>query len=177
MYKPDESEYHPYYTRYTKLVPDGHILDILEYQLVTVLEIFNTIEDKKALYRYAENKWSIKELLGHLIDTERVFLYRALCISRQDKKELPGYDQNSYVENAHFDEQSLNDLLEQFEITRTGFIKFYKSLSTEKWRTVGTADGKKLSVRSIAYIMAGHVIHHLRVLKRQYLDQQDKSPK
>ena len=170
MTKPNESEYHPYYLRYIELVPDGYILDILEYQLLTLVEIFSTINEKKALFRYEQNKWSIKELLGHLVDTERVFLYRALCISRKDDKVLPGFDQNSYVQNAYFDQQPLNDLLEQFEITRTGFIKFLKSLKPEQWNHIGNSNGKKISVRSIAYITAGHVIHHLGVLKDRYLE-------
>jgi len=163
------SEYHPYYDRYIKLVPEGNILNILEYQIVTLLEIFNTLNDEKALYRYAENKWSIKELLGHLIDTERMFLYRALCICRNDKTDLPGFDQNSYVQNANFDDQLLKNLLEQFEITRTGLLKLYKSLPPVKWSTTGTANGKKLSVGAIAFIMAGHVYHNLGILKEHYL--------
>ncbi|MBN2410811.1 DinB family protein [candidate division KSB1 bacterium] len=169
MYKLTDTEYHPYFKRYTNLVPEGHILDILEHQLVTVLKIFHSINDKKALYRYDKDKWSIKELLGHLIDTERVFSYRVLCFCRHDKTFLPGYDQDLYVQNANFDEQSLIDLLEQFEITRTGFIKLYKSLPPGKWNNTGNAEGKNMSVGSIAYIMAGHVFHHLKVLKDRYL--------
>ncbi len=167
--RPVENEHHPYFNRYLSLVPEGNILNILERQTDDLEELLSTLSEEDSFFSYAEGKWSIKELLGHLVDTERIFGYRALRIARKDSTELASYDENKFVDDANFNNQPLDNLIEQFKVARLNNILMFDSFDEEALQLTGIAGGNKLSVRAIAYILAGHVFHHTNILKERYL--------
>jgi uncharacterized damage-inducible protein DinB len=167
--KPESSEYAPYYERYTSLVPEGDVVSILTRQLGESLKLLRGIDEAQANYRYAPDKWSIKQLLGHVIDTERVFTYRALRFARNDPQALIGYDQDQFVNGADFDARTFADLVDEFEHVRRATIHLFKPLSDEEWLRRGTANDNEVSVRGLAFILAGHETHHMSILKSRYL--------
>jgi hypothetical protein len=169
MTRPNSDEYAPYYEKYVSLVAPGDITAILTRQLDATLELLRGIDESRAGNSYAEGKWSIKELIGHLIDTERIFSYRALRFARNDQTPLSGFEQDDYVRGANFDEQSLADLAIEFEYVRRSNIQLYKSLNEAAWSRRGPANGIEVSVRALAFITAGHEAHHVEVLKTRYL--------
>ncbi|HPG37830.1 MAG TPA: DinB family protein [bacterium] len=164
--KPYEPQSH--YQKYLDLVPVGDIITIIQEQQDAVVKIFQSVSNEKALYRYAPGKWSVKELFGHLIDSERIFSYRALCIGRHEKNPLPGWDQDDYIHNANFDDQTIEELINQFVIARMGFITLFQSFTTEALQNVGIANSHHLSPRLIARILFGHLVHHLNILRERY---------
>ena len=167
--KPLETEYLPYYGRYISLVPGDNILAVLSKQLDETLALLRTIPESQAGFRYEPGKWSIKELLGHLIDTERIFAYRALRFARNDETPVPGYEQDDYVRNASFDDYPLNDLALEFESVRRATLFLFKHLNEEAWMRRGVANESEVSVRALAYIIAGHELHHREILRSRYL--------
>ncbi|MEW6654583.1 MAG: DinB family protein [Bacteroidota bacterium] len=167
--KPNVSEYAPYYGKYISLVPDGNILEILAGQNEFINNFFSGIEEEKSAYKYAEGKWSIREVLGHIIDTERIFAYRALRISRNDKTALPGFEQDDYVPYSNHDNTLLKNLTEEFVLVRKGNLKLLETFTDEMWIRTGTASGNTISVKAAVYVLAGHPIHHINVLKEKYL--------
>lgn len=167
--KPSNNEYREYFERYISLVPDGNILILMQDQLEKALKLFEEISEEKSLYRYADGKWSIKEVLGHVIDTEQIMTYRALRIARNDKKPLEGFDENEFVDNAHFDILRFASLIELFELTRKMTIALFKTFNDDQASSIGNADNYPLSVRAIPYIITGHMIHHLKVIQERYL--------
>ena len=167
--RPASDEYAPYYEQYTGLVPEGNILSILTQQLASTLQLLGGIDEAKANGRYAPDKWSLKELVGHLVDSERVFGYRALRFARGDQTPLAGFEQDDFVRGANFDDQTLVDLATEFKYIRLSNIQFFKSLSAEAWQRRGAANDSAVSVRALAYIMAGHEAHHVKVLRTRYL--------
>jgi len=166
---PEASEYASYYNIYTSLVEGEDVLSALETQIVSTKKILDNIPNEKGSFRYAEGKWSVKELIGHLIDTERVMAYRALRFSRGDQTELEGFDQDPYVENGSFDSGEIADLAKQFEFVRESNLLMFRGLSEEAWSRSGIASGASVSVRALAYIIAGHEIHHINILRERYL--------
>lgn len=169
MARPDSSEHAPYFLRYTSLVPEGDIVDRLSSQMEQTLRLLRSIDENRANYRYAPDKWSIKEVLGHLIDGERIFAYRALRFARNDSNPLSGFDQDQFVEGANFDARDFSDLIDEFEHVRRSTIHMLKPLSDDEWLRRGVANDDEISVRALAHIMAGHELHHLQVLKTRYL--------
>lgn len=169
MSRPEKSEYDPYYERYVSLVENDTILDTLGAQPIKLNALFSGMPEKRGEFRYAEGKWSIKELLGHLIDGERMFAYRLFRISRGDETPIEGFEQDGYIENAHSDERPFSDLLNEFSLLRQANMLFFKNLTLNAWGRVGTANNAKVSVRALVYIMAGHIEHHLAILKERYL--------
>lgn len=167
--RPEEGEFNPYYGKYIALVPDGDIVQVLKDQHTDTLAMLKGIPEARADYRYAEGKWTVKELLGHLTDAERVFVYRALCIARGDSQSLPGFEEDDYVRGASFNSLPLSKIIAEFEAVRAATLSFYENLSEEAWRRRGTANGSGVSVRAIAYILGGHERHHRQVLKDRYL--------
>jgi uncharacterized damage-inducible protein DinB len=167
--RPASGEYAPYYEKYIALVPEGDIVATLGQQLDTTLELLEGIDESQANKRYAADKWSIKEVVGHLIDSERVFVYRAMRFARNDQTPLPGFEQDDYVRHAKFDDRQLAYLAQEFEYVRRGTIQLLAALSEEAWARRGTANDNEVSVRALAYIMAGHEAHHVQVLKTKYL--------
>jgi len=169
MSRPESSEHAPYYERYTSLVPAGDIVSILTRQMEDTLRLLGGIDETQAGYRYAPDKWSIKQLVGHLIDTERIFSYRALRFARNDSNALTGFDQNDFVRSGDFDDRSFADLVDEFEHVRRATIHLFKPLSEEAWLRRGTASDAEVSVRALAFIIAGHETHHMQILKSRYL--------
>lgn len=169
MNRPNESEYAPYYQGYVSQVSETDILPVLRSQLDALDVLLNRVSADRETYRYAEGKWSIREILGHLIDGERVFGYRALCIARGEKQSLPGFDQEEYMTTAPYNHISLEDLLSEFRLVRQSNIAMFRTLDAEAWSRSGTANDNPVSVRALAFIMAGHVRHHMNVLRERYL--------
>lgn len=167
--RPLETEYATYYDKYVSKVPQGDLIEILSAQIARAESIFGDITEEKSKYRYAEGKWSIREVLGHILDTERIFAYRALRISRNDKTALPGFEQDDFVPYSNHENILLKDILEEFLLVRKANLKMFESFNDEMWTRIGTASGNPVSVRAIAYILAGHFIHHTAVIEEKYL--------
>jgi uncharacterized damage-inducible protein DinB len=167
--RPASDEYAPYFEQYVSLVPEGDVVARLGQQLDTTLRLLRAIDEDQANHRYAPDKWSIKEVIGHLIDAERIFAYRALRISRGDATPLAGFEQNDYVPNANSDARELADLAAEFACVRQSTLHLLKSLSDEAWLRRGVANDNEVSVRALAYMMAGHEAHHVQVIKSRYL--------
>jgi DinB superfamily len=167
--KPEPTEYMPYYGKYVSLVPDGDIVSLLGQQIEETAGLLNSIPESRSGFRYAPDKWSIKELLGHLIDTERIFAYRALRFARNDKTPLPGYEQDDYVANGSFDNYTLTDLVSEFKSVRQSTVFLFKHLDPNAWTRSGLANNGEASVRALAHIIAGHELHHRAILSGTYL--------
>ena len=168
MQRPAPSEHIPYYERYIALVPEGNILEVLESQLADLRALVEAVPEERAGHRYAPGKWSIREVMGHLADTERILAYRAFSIARGETQPLNGYEPEQYSVQGEAERTSLRDLFQEFEHVRRGTIAMLRRLSAEAWRRVGTASDSAISVRALAYVMAGHVPHHLRIVREQY---------
>jgi len=169
MMKPDSAEYAPYYARYISLVESHDIVTTLDRQEEETRRMLATLTEADGDYRYAPGKWSVKEVLGHIIDAERIFACRALLIARNDRTPLPGFEQDAYVEQAGFGAQRVGDLLTEFSAVRRTTVLLFRKLPSEAWQRRGIADNKEISVRAIAWIIAGHELHHRKVLKEKYL--------
>ncbi len=167
--RPETDEFDSYYERYISLVADGDIISALKNQIAETLGLLAEISAEKADFRYAEGKWSVKELVGHMIDTERIFAYRALRIARGDRTPIEGYEQDDYIKNAEFSKCNLEDLAEEFALVRRANVLMFQNLSETAWHRRGTANEKEISVRALAYISAGHEIYHAGILKERYL--------
>lgn len=169
MFKPEENEFNTYYKTYIDLLDDKPISDILEEQIEEHLAFFDELEDDAWNYAYAPGKWTIKQVLSHIIDTEWVFSYRARCISRKETLSLPGFNQDTYVANTKFSIYTPDDLMDEFYFLRKATIKMFSNFTENQLELQGMADGKNLSVRAAGFIIAGHPIHHIQVLKQKYL--------
>ena len=167
--RPASDEYFEYYDTYIRPVPDGDIIDILKEQLASSGACFQAIPEEKTNFRYAPGKWSTKEVIGHLIDAEWIFTSRALWFARGDRQPLPGMDQNDFMAGANFGERELSSLIEEYRHLRMAGVTLFDSFSEEILDRRGTASGYDFTVRSFAYIIAGHERHHLQVLKERYL--------
>jgi uncharacterized damage-inducible protein DinB len=167
--RPDPSEYLPYYEKYISLFPAGDILATLERELETTLSLLRSLSPEQADFRYAPDKWSVKEVVGHVIDTERIFAYRAMRFARNDQTPLAGFDENEYVPAAKFGGRGLGDLATEFEHVRKANLFLFRGMDDEAWRRQGTANHAAVSVRALAYIIAGHEIHHREILRTRYL--------
>lgn len=167
--KPQPDEYASFYTNYINQVTGTDVIALLTSLKDSTYQFFNDLPAGKADYAYAEGKWTIKQLLGHMIDAERVFGFRILCFSRNDQNELPGFDENDYVANALFNERTLTDMANEFKTVRESNLYLLRSLSDEQCLLKGIANGKPVSVRALAYIMAGHELHHLNIIRERYL--------
>ena len=166
--RPEPDESITYYHRYIEKVPHQDLGDLLLRQMQEVEQLFDTVTDEAALARYAEGKWSVKEVLGHLCDTERIFTYRLLRIARRDGTPMEGYDENAYVPAGQFDERPLPTLLGEFRALRLSTVALLEGLPEGAWNRWGEANGSPVTVRALAYIVVGHVTHHLGVLRERY---------
>ena len=162
---PDPSEHLPYYGRYTALVGPGDIVQTLTGQHQRTAAELSAVDGERANFRYAPGKWSMKEVLGHLTDTERIFAYRALRIARGDKTPIEGFEQDDYVRGANFQDCRWPEMIEEFTWVRRASVALFEQLEPEAWLREGTANGAAISVRALAYIMAGHEIHHRNILR------------
>ena len=167
--RPNADEHDPYYGKYIAHVPDGDLVSGLRNQLIEVVELLRGLPADKADFAYAPGKWTVKEVVGHMMDVERVMAYRALRFARNDKTDLPGFDENQWAADASFRERTLDDLVEELEAVRGATIHFAKHLNTEEQTRRGKANGKEISVRALMYIIAGHERHHVALLRERYL--------
>jgi uncharacterized damage-inducible protein DinB len=167
--RPSTDEHAPYYARYIALVPDGSIVEILRGQITDTVGLLAGLPDARARHRYAPGKWSVKEVLGHVCDGERVFAYRALRIGRGDATPLPGFDENGFAAHAPFDTRPLADVIAEFESVRGATLTLLGSLDEAAWSRRGVASGHPVTVRALAWIIAGHELHHRAVLAERYL--------
>jgi len=168
MKRPESTEYAPYYGRYVDLVTENDVVAAMEKQAGETAKILGGIDEKRSAFRYAPDKWSIKEMIGHVADGERVFAYRALSFARDDKNALPGFEQDDWMKTSNFDRWSFADLRDNFIAVRRASVLLFRNLAEEAWERRGTASGNPVSVRALAYIMLGHERHHLRVLRDKY---------
>ncbi|MCY9666571.1 DinB family protein [Paenibacillus alginolyticus] len=170
LQRPDSEEYSPYFTGYINQVPEGDYLSILHSQLDAIVDLFSPINNEQGLYRYEPGKWSLKEVLGHITDTERIMSYRMLRIARGDTTNLPGFDQDLYITNTSFDELSMEDLLNDFKAVRQATFTLLKTISEAAWLRKGIANNNEISARALAFVIAGHAQHHLGVIQQKYND-------
>lgn len=165
----DENEYNPHYKSYILALGNVELFEILNDSFEDLLKTVKDISEEKLVFRYDEGKWTIKELLQHLIDTERIMSYRALRFSRNDATELQGFDENWYVENSNGNDRNFKDLVDEFTSTRRASISLFKSFTNEMLTLSGTANGSDMTVRALGFIIAGHQVHHLKIIKERYL--------
>lgn len=164
-----ETEYNSYYSNYILILDETELLEALKNTEEEFMAFIKEVPEDKLLYRYAEGKWTVKEVIQHLIDTERIFTYRALRFARNDQTDLPGYEQDDYIPFSGANTRSREELLVDFKATRLNSVSLFHTFSDEMLMRSGTADGNLMSVRAIGFIISGHLKHHLKVLRERYL--------
>lgn len=168
--RPNPADYNPYYETYIRLVPDGQDpLAQLRQQSAALTTLLADLTDEQAHFRYAPGKWSIKEALVHIIDTERIFAYRTLRIARGDQTPLPGFEQNDYVPASGADARPLADIWREYHAVRAATLALFESLPVDAVARVGTASDSPTSVRALAYMLPGHEAHHMMIFRERYL--------
>jgi len=167
--RPQAGEHAEYYAQYVAMVPDGDILEILRDQLGETLAMLQGLTVEQEKYRYAEGKWSLRESVGHVVDTERLFAFRALAMARSDGVDLPGMDQDEWVASSGADSRSLDEVCAEWAALRRANIHMFASMDAETGKRIGRASGYEFSVRSFAWIMAGHELWHRRLFEEHYL--------
>ncbi len=168
MKRPEATEYPEYYANYISKVPGTDVLGVLESQRLQMLQLFAGRSERDGSFRYAPGKWTVKEVLGHVTDCERIYCYRALRMARGDQTPLPGFEGDDYVRNGAFGERKLGDLVEEFGAVRGASIALFRSFKEEAWSRRGVASQKEVTVRALAFITAGHQIHHRLILEERY---------
>ena len=168
MNRPQPEEYPVFYKGYIDTVSENALAE-LEHQIEAFPAFLKGLSEDKGSFAYAEGKWTIKELLGHVIDTERIMAYRTLRIARNDSTPLAGFDENDYVANAHFADRSIDSLAEEFTQLRRANMHLFKSLNETELGRMGISNGKPISVKALVYIIAGHLNHHRRIIEERYL--------
>src|SRR5690348_11285834 len=166
--RPEPGEYATYYEKYISLVPGSDVLSALDAQRLQTMQLFAGRSERDGNFRYAAEKWTVKEVLGHLADSERIFTYRALRIARGDQIPMEGFEQDEYVTRGGFNERPLASLAEEVAQVRIASLALFRSLSKEAWLRRGTANKSEVSVRALAYISAGHELHHRQILEERY---------
>ena len=166
--RPAAGEFIEYYKKYIDLVPGEDALPALRSQIGETARLLRPLDDTKALHRYAPGKWSVKEVVGHLADGERVFAYRALRMGRGDETPLPGFDENAYVPAGRFDRRSLADVVQEYESVRAASLALFGSMDEEALVRRGVANNAPITVRALAWIVAGHELHHRGLLIERY---------
>jgi DinB superfamily len=168
MKRPEAGEYAEFYANYISKVPGTDVLGVLEAQRLQMLRLFAGRSERDGGFRYAAGKWTVKEVLGHITDTERIFTYRALRIGRGDVTPLPGFEQDDFVRNGGFAARTLADLAEEFGAVRNASIALFRSFDEEALSRRGVASQKEVTVRALGFITAGHQIHHRMILEERY---------
>jgi hypothetical protein len=170
MNRPAETEYAPYYGGYVNQVSESDIMAVLRSELDDLDVLLDRVPADKETFAYAEGKWTIRQVIGHLIDGERVFGYRALCIARGEQQNLPGFEQDDYLKASPYNSIPLEELLSEMRLVRLSNLAMFRSLDEAAWDRAGTANHNSITVRALAFIMAGHLRHHLNVLREKYLN-------
>jgi hypothetical protein len=171
MSRPQTAEYDPYYQKYISLVPEEDILTALAAQTGELAALFDNVPDEKGTHSYGDGKWTVKEVLSHLIDGERMFAYRALRVARGDKTPIEGFEQDGYIEKSHANRRPIAELIKEFTLLRNANLMFFKNLEAGDWIRIGIANGVEVSVRSLAWIMVGHIRHHVSILQDRYFSE------
>ena len=166
--RPQSDEYAPYYEKYVSLIASDDIVSVLEAQRVQMTQLLAARSEREGNFRYAPDKWSVKEVIGHVCDAERIFAYRLLRIARGDQTPLPGFEQDDYIASASFGERALTDIATEFAAVRAATMALVQSLPSEAWTRRGTASNNPVSARALAYIIAGHQMHHQNILNEKY---------
>lgn len=166
--RPARGEYDEYYGTYVGKVPDGDVVDMLEQQVVATIDPLRSLDASRAEHAYAPGKWTVKEVIGHITDAERVFTQRAFRFARGDQTPLPPFDENAYVPSGQFNRRTLDDLLDEFRAVRAATVALFRNLPEDAWTRTGTASGASASVRALAWITAGHELHHRGLLEERY---------
>lgn len=168
--RPESGEYAPYYDRYISLVKGDNILETLDELRRQFVLMMSGRSEEEGNFRYAPGKWTVKELIGHLNDTERIFAYRALRIARGDQTPIEGFEQDDYVRSADFNARSLEEMVEDYIAVRRATLSLLRNLPAEAWTRKGIANNNEVTVRAIAYTLAGHDLHHRRILEERYFE-------
>jgi uncharacterized damage-inducible protein DinB len=166
--RPEADEHHPYYAKYIALVPESEAVAALESQLADMLPLLQGLKETQGEHRYAPDKWSVKQVLQHLIDGERVFAYRALRAARADSTPLPGFDENAYADVAKLERRTLRSLADEWVALRRANVAMFGALDDEALRRRTVANGNEISARALAFIIAGHGRHHVGMLRETY---------
>lgn len=169
MTRPGANEFASYYRGYVDLIPEGDVLDTLVRQRDEVATLARAVDGEKETFRYADGKWSVREVLGHIVDAERVFAYRLFSFSRGEQQELPGFDEQSYIENSGYAQRPISSIAQEFDALRHSSILLASHLDDDALARTGVANGAPVTVRALAWITAGHTAHHLRILRERYL--------
>jgi len=167
--RPQKGDYAEYFEKYVALVPGGDFLELLKEQKKDLLGLLSPLTDEQGDFRYAPEKWSIKEVIGHINDAERIFSYRLLRIARGDQTPLPSFEQDSYIKTGNFGARTLKDLLEEFSLIRESTIALVLSMDDAAWLRRGVASQREITATAMAFIIAGHVRHHRNLLEERYL--------
>ena len=167
--KPQSNEFAAYYQKYIDAVEHDDALEALRQQTTDTIRFLQTISEEKSKHAYADGKWSIKEVLGHVLDTERVMTYRAMSIARGEKKSLPGFDQDDYVRSGQFNKRTWASLEKEYRLLRPATVELFSTFTEEAKNNMGVANTYDISVRALMFIIAGHELHHIKVIKEKYL--------
>ena len=168
MNRPPDDHIPEYFRLYTNQAPDGDIFETLSREIEETLALVENLDEERAEFRYAEGKWSIKEVIGHLIDCERIFGYRALSFARGETASLPGFEENDYAANSDCSERTMADVAEEFRHLRTSSLSLFRGFSERAWDREGTSNGLVFRTRAFPWIFAGHELHHRKVLQERY---------
>ena len=166
--RPATSEYNPYYQKYVAGVPEGDLLETLQQQGAETVRLLRGITDEKSQYAYAPGKWTIREAVGHVTDAERVFTYRALAFARGDESPLPSFDENRWAEVSNATHRSIEDHVDDFIAVRASTLALFRGFTPADFARAGTASGNRVTVRALAWIIAGHERHHVTILRERY---------
>lgn len=166
---PLAGEYGSYFKTYVEKVPNVDLPSLLELQIEEYTRLLSGVSEVHSKFRYAEGKWSLREVLGHVADTERIMSYRLLRVARGDQTPIPGFEENLFVAHAQADARSIDELLQDFAAVRIATLSLFRQLDDEAWMRVGNVSGHDTSARAIAYIIAGHAIHHIEIMRERYL--------
>jgi uncharacterized damage-inducible protein DinB len=167
--RPAASDYAPFHAGYVQGVPEGDVIALLERQGRETIGLLRGITEKQSQHRYATGKWSIREVVGHMNDAERVFTYRALSFARADPMALPGFDENAWGAITNADSRPLAELLDDYAVVRAATLALFRGFSDAELARSGTASGHRMTVGAIAYVVVGHERHHVKILKERYL--------
>jgi hypothetical protein len=167
--RPLKDEYPAFFETYISQVPEEDILEVLARQGADVAAVFDRVPAGAGHYRYAEGKWSLVQLLNHIVDTERIMAYRALCFARGEQQSLPSFDENIYAAGADVSARTIADLLEELRLVRASNLHLFRHLTDADWRKQGLANNWPITVRSLAWVIAGHLRHHLKIVRERYL--------
>lgn len=170
MSKPSQTEHDPYWSRYIDLVSEDDIVAAMQREAEATSKMLGGISEEKGSFRYAPDKWTIKDLVTHVADTERILNYRALSIARGDTRSLLGFEEKDFAANAETDRRTLRDIAAEWSAVRQATIAMFRGFSKAAWQRVGTANGGRISVNALAYVTVGHERHHKNVLREKYLD-------